>query len=73
MPLQSLLPLASYFKIEKGVSNLWSLPLNGSKPKQLTKFEFRSFINFARSLDNKNLALLRKEEISDVVLIRDFK
>jgi eukaryotic-like serine/threonine-protein kinase len=56
-----------------GVSNIWSLPLDASAPKQLTDFKTDQIFWFDLSSDGKQLALSRGTQRSDVVLIRDFR
>jgi Tol biopolymer transport system component len=52
-----------------GVSNIWSFPLDGTAPKQLTNFKTERIFNFDWSADGKQLVLARGTTISDVVLI----
>ncbi|HEY3028154.1 MAG TPA: DPP IV N-terminal domain-containing protein, partial [Pyrinomonadaceae bacterium] len=56
-----------------GVSNIWSLPLDGGKPVQLTDFKTDQIFWFDFSRDGKQLALSRGTQTSDVILIRDFR
>ena len=56
-----------------GVSNIWSLPLDGGKPVQLTDFKTDQNFWYAFSRDGKQLALSRGTETSDAILIRDFR
>ena len=56
-----------------GVSNIWSLPLDGGPPKQLTDFKTDQIFAFDLSRDGKQLALSRGTQTSDVILIRDFR
>jgi Tol biopolymer transport system component len=56
-----------------GVSNIWSQPLDGGPPKQLTAFREGLIFDFAWSRDGKQLALSRGTVNSDVVLISNFK
>ena len=56
-----------------GVSNIWSLPLDGGKPVQLTDFKTDQIFWFDFSRDGKNLAVSRGKHTSDIVLIKDFK
>jgi Tol biopolymer transport system component len=56
-----------------GVSNIWSLPLDGGVPKQLTNFNTDQIFWFDFSRDGKQLALSRGTQTSDVILIRDFR
>ncbi|HEY3136575.1 MAG TPA: hypothetical protein VGL29_11160 [Blastocatellia bacterium] len=56
-----------------GVSNVWSLPLDGGKPVKLTDFKTDQIFWFDFSRDDKQLALSRGKQTSDVILIRDFR
>ena len=55
-----------------GVSNIWSLPLDGGKPVKLTDFKTDQIFWFDFSRDGK-LAVSRGKQTSDVILIRDFR
>ncbi len=63
----------NYVDTTGGVSNIWSLPLDGGKPVQLTDFKTDQIFWFDFSRDGKQLALSRGTQTSDVILIRDFK
>jgi len=63
----------NYIDTINGVSNIWSLPLDGGPPKQLTDFKTDQIFWFDFSRDGKQLALSRGTQTSDVILIRDFK
>jgi Tol biopolymer transport system component len=63
----------NYIDTINGVSNIWSLPLDGGRPKQLTDFKTDQIFWFDFSRDGKQLALSRGTQTSDVILIRDFK
>ena len=63
----------TYIDTINGVSNIWSLPIDGSAPKQLTDFKTDQIFWFDFSHDGKQLALARGTETSDVILIRDFR
>ena len=63
----------TYIDTINGVSNIWSLPLDGGPPKQLTYFKTDQIFWFDISRDGKQLALSRGTETSDVILIRDFR
>ena len=56
-----------------GVGNLWSFPIDGSTPKQITTFTSNQISNFAVSRDGKRLAVSRGYSNLDVVLIKDFR
>jgi len=63
----------TYIDDLNGVSNIWSRPVSGGPPKQLTHFTSGQIFNFAWSRDGKQLALARGTETSDVVLITNFR
>jgi len=62
-----------YGVTQKGVTNLWAQPIDGSAPKQLTTFASERIFNFDISRDGKQVALSRGMQTSDVVLISNFK
>jgi Tol biopolymer transport system component len=62
----------TYIDTINGVSNIWSLPLDGGPPKQLTDFKTDQIFWFDFSRDG-NLAVSRGTQTSDVILIRDFR
>ena len=56
------------------VLNVWAQPLDGREPKQLTNFKSNGVLNYAWSLDGKQLAVTRSgTSYSNVVLIRDLE
>ena len=67
----------TYVSSPDGVSNIWTVPLDGSPPKQLTHFSPGpdahniNFYAFAR--DGKRLAITRSRVTNSLVLITDFK
>jgi Tol biopolymer transport system component len=56
-----------------GVSNLWSQPLEGGAPRQITNFKSDRILTFAYSTDGRQLALGRGSHTSDAVLISEAK
>ena len=62
----------TYVDSREGVNNIWSQPLDGGSPKQLTNFKSEFIIKYAWSRDGK-LALSRGHDTADVVLIRNFR
>jgi Tol biopolymer transport system component/DNA-binding winged helix-turn-helix (wHTH) protein len=62
-----------YVATRDWVSNLWTLPLDGSPPHPLTNFNSDLIFNFAWSRDNGQLALARGTSSSHVVLLKDFR
>ena len=61
----------AFARQEQGVSNIWILPLDGSAPRQLTNFKSETILDFNWSPDGKQLAVLRYDSRSDVILLRD--
>jgi serine/threonine protein kinase len=54
-------------------SNIWIVPLDGSRPHQLTNFTERSIQDFAWSHDGKRLAIARTTTTNDIVLLKGLK
>jgi serine/threonine protein kinase/Tol biopolymer transport system component len=63
----------TYIATRAGVSNIWSQPVDGGPPKQLTDFKSNLIFFFDWSRDGKQLALARGSVTSDVVLINEIK
>lgn len=59
----------AYIVNEKGVSNIWLQPIDGSSPKKLTNFTNGSIYHFAYSMDGSRLYLARGNQIRDAILI----
>jgi Tol biopolymer transport system component len=55
----------------KGVDNIWLLPLDASTGHQITNFKSELIREFRFSHDGKRLAILRHHTESDVILLRD--
>ena len=53
-----------------GVSNLWEVALDGSAPRQVTRFDDESILAFAWSPSGKRVACVRQAQTSDVVLFK---
>lgn len=62
-----------YVGTRDNVSNLWTLPLDGSQPRRLTDFNTDLIFNFSWSRGNKQLALARGNTAEHVVLIDNFR
>ena len=62
-----------YVETQRGVSNVWRLPLDGGKPAQLTNFDSGQIFNHALSHDGRRLALARGGISGDVVLISNLR
>lgn len=61
----------TYIDTRDGASNIWSQPLAGGPPRQLTNWKSDRIFNFAWSRDGKQLAVSRGVVTSDVVLVSD--
>ena len=62
-----------YLQTRDGVSNIWSQPVDGGPPKQVTDFKSDQIFRFDWSRDGKRLVLARGPVSSDVVLINDVR
>jgi eukaryotic-like serine/threonine-protein kinase len=60
----------TYVDTRNGVSNIWSQPIEGGPPKQITNFGSDLIFRFALSPDGRRLVLARGIQTRDVVLIR---
>jgi Tol biopolymer transport system component/tRNA A-37 threonylcarbamoyl transferase component Bud32 len=63
----------AYIHTENGVSNIWTRPLTGGEPRQLTHFNEDRIFQFAFSKDGKQLALSRGRADRNAVLIQHFQ
>jgi Tol biopolymer transport system component len=61
----------TYVDTRQGVSNIWSQPVDGGAPRQLTDFQSGLIFSFAWSPDGKRLALACGTQTSDVVFMKD--
>ncbi len=57
----------------QGVGNIWSQPLDGGLPKQVTDFRENVISRFEWSRDGTRLVCSRGSFANDIVLIRDFR
>ena len=55
------------------VSNIWSQPVAGGPPKQVTNFNDLLMTSFAWSDDGKQLACTRGSLVRDAILVTDLK
>jgi Tol biopolymer transport system component len=62
----------AYLDNASGILNIWSTPLDGGPPKQLTKFKSEFMNSFAISREGK-IAAYRFTASRDIVLIKDFR
>ncbi len=60
----------TYGKASGGASNIWSQPLAGGPPRQLTRFTSERIIRYAWSRDGRSLIYAQGAVNNDVVLIR---
>lgn len=66
--------LLSYLSAETGVTNIWVQSPYGGEPQQLIDFkEWDTVLAYAWSRDVKQLAVVRGNPTSDVILINDLK
>jgi Tol biopolymer transport system component len=63
----------TYIVTNKGVSNIWAQPLNGSPPYPLTNFNSGEIYNYDFAPDGQRLFLARGYPIRDALLIRNFR
>jgi hypothetical protein len=63
----------SYLISENGSSNVWLQPLDGTPGRQVTHFQSEQINNYAWSPDGKSIALIRRHDAADVVLIKETK
>ncbi|HKU75873.1 MAG TPA: protein kinase [Pyrinomonadaceae bacterium] len=63
----------AYTATSNNVTNIWSAPLDGGPPKQVTQFKDMLITGFAWSNDGKLLACMRGALIRDAILITDLK
>jgi Tol biopolymer transport system component len=57
---------------QKGAADIWTQPLAGGPPGQLTYYERGAIYYLAWSPDGKQLAVVRSADTSDAVLISNF-
>lgn len=63
----------AYTTYDDNRMSIWTLPLAGGKPQQLTNFKSQFIADFAFAPDGKSIVLSRGTETNDVVLISNFK
>jgi Tol biopolymer transport system component len=62
----------TYIVTQGGVSNIWSQPIKGGPPRQLTRFQDQQIFSFDWSPAG-DLVLSRGSKTSDAVLIKNFQ
>ena len=63
----------AYIVHKNNICNIWTQPINGGKPEQLTDFTSGSCYNLAFSQDGSRLYVARGHELRDAILITNFK
>jgi serine/threonine protein kinase len=64
-------PTITYLISENGQSSIWSQPLDGSPGHALVHFDSEEVSDFSWSPDGKTLAITRKHDVADVVLLKE--
>jgi Tol biopolymer transport system component len=62
-----------YIKYEGDASNIWSQPIAGGAPRQITHFKSDLIFSFGISRDGKRIVMSRGTMKEDVVLIHDLR
>jgi serine/threonine protein kinase/Tol biopolymer transport system component len=60
-----------YLDSKEGVGNVWSQPVAGGAPRQVTRFTTGQIFSFDWSRDGRQLLCTRGHQTNDVLLIRD--
>ena len=63
----------AYVDTREGISNVWSQPIEGGAPRQITGFTSDQITTFDFSRDGKQISLWRAMPTRNVVLISDFR
>lgn len=63
----------AYIVHQNSVCNVWTQPIDGGKPQQLTDFTSGACYNLAFSHDGSRLYLARGHELRDAILITNYK
>jgi hypothetical protein len=61
----------TYVQSQGNVDNLWSQPVDGGPPRQITRFDALQIFNFDWSADGQRLALARGLVNTDVIELKD--
>ena len=61
----------TYLYRQKGTTNIWSVPINGGPPRQLTNFPAGRIFTYAYSRDGQQLAMAKGDSMTDVVLMKN--
>ena len=63
----------AYLETKNGVTNIWSQPISGGSPMQLTHFTSERIMSFDFSPDGKQIVYSRGHASSDAVRITNLK
>jgi Tol biopolymer transport system component len=63
----------TYIDVRDGVGNVWAQPLDGGPPRQLTYFMTDLVTQANWSPNGKKIALIRGEDLSDIILLKNFR
>jgi len=63
----------TYTDTRDNISNIWSQPLSGGPPKQVTNFTSGRIFSYVWSRDGEEVVVARGSERSDLVLIANFR
>lgn len=62
-----------YNQVKENIGNLWSQPLAGGQPKQISDFKDSFIFTFALSRDGRQIAISRGNYTRDAVLLSSDK
>ena len=62
-----------YTALRGDIANVWSVPVAGGSPKQLTKFTSEMIDNFDVTRDGKHFIVSRFTGTNDIILIKNFR
>jgi len=62
-----------FIGVSGNVGNIWTMPLDGLRPKQVTNFNSHWLSDFSPSFDKKKFALARSLSVSDMIFITNEK
>jgi Tol biopolymer transport system component len=54
-------------------TNIWTVPVSGGAPSQLTRFGDRAIVDFDWSPDGKRLVVARMLETNDIVVLKGLR
>jgi len=62
-----------YSEGKNDVGNIWTRPLEGGSPTQVTRFTSEQIYRFTPSRDGKQFAVVRGTSSADIILIKEFQ